>query len=93
MLLAAPVAAFSPVKRVNIEVENTRVGHITDYDKLILEIYTNGSMEPKETLLYATNILQRHLDVFIGMGKLPEEIEEAEEESKEKKVHPINSIL
>jgi len=76
---------FSPVKRVNIEVENTRVGHLTDYDKLILEIYTNGSMDPKETLLYATNILQRHLDVFIGMGKLPEEIEEAEEESKEKK--------
>ncbi|MFH1395306.1 MAG: DNA-directed RNA polymerase subunit alpha [Candidatus Omnitrophota bacterium] len=76
---------FSPVKRVNIEIENTRVGHITDYDKLVLEIFTNGSMEPKETLLYATNILQRHLDVFIGMGKLPEEIEEEEEESKEKK--------
>jgi len=76
---------FSPVKRVNLEVENTRVGHITDYDKLVLEIHTNGSMEPKEALLYATNILQRHLDVFIGMGRLPEEIEEAEEESKEKK--------
>jgi len=76
---------FSPVKRVNLEVENTRVGHLTDYDKLVLEIHTNGSMEPKEALLYATNILQRHLDVFIGMGRLPEEIEEAEEESKEKK--------
>ena len=76
---------FSPVKRVNLEVENTRVGHLTDYDKLILEIFTNGSMEPKEALLYATNIMQRHLDVFIGMGKLPEELEEAEEESKEKK--------
>jgi len=76
---------FSPVKRVNIEVENTRVGHITDYDKLILEIFTNGSMEPKDTLLYAANILQRHLDVFITIGKLPEDIEEEEEESKEKK--------
>ena len=76
---------FSPVKRVNIDVENTRVGHITDYDKLILDIWTNGSMEPKDTLLYAANILQRHLDVFTGIGKLPEEIEEEEEESKEKK--------
>ena len=76
---------FSPVKRVNIDVANTRVGHITDYDKLMLEITTNGSMEPKDTLLYAANILQRHLDAFIGIGKLPEEIEEEEEESKERR--------
>ncbi len=75
---------FSPVQKVNIDVENTRVGHITDYDKLVLEIHTNGSMEPKETLLYASNILQRHLDVFMTIGKLPEEVEEEEEESKEK---------
>ena len=78
-------ALFSPVKRVNIEVANTRVGHITDYDKLILEIFTDGSMEPKETLLYASNILQRHLDVFMSVGKLPEDVEEEEEESKEKR--------
>ncbi|MGB2600074.1 MAG: DNA-directed RNA polymerase subunit alpha [Candidatus Omnitrophota bacterium] len=75
---------FSPVNRVEIQVENTRVGHITDYDKLILDINTNGSMEPKEALLYATNILQRHFDLFMGIGKLPEEIEEEVEESKEK---------
>ena len=67
---------FSPVKRVNLHVENTRVGHITDYDKLVLEVFTNGSMEPKDTILYASNILQRHLDVFTGVGKLPEEMEE-----------------
>ena len=78
-------ALFSPVNRVNIEVENTRVGHITDYDKLILEIFTNGSMDPKDALLYASNILQRHLDVFLGIGKLPEDMEEEEEESKERK--------
>ena len=76
---------FSPVQRVNIAVENTRVGHITDYDKLVVEIFTNGAMEPKDTMLYASNILQRHLDVFLTIGKLPEEIEEEEEESKEKK--------
>ncbi len=75
---------FSPVKRVNMNVENTRVGHITDYDKLILDVFTNGSMEPKEALLYASNVLQRHLDVFVGIGKLTEEIEGKEEESREK---------
>ncbi len=76
---------FSPVKRVNLDVENTRVGHITDYDKLVMEIWTNGSMDPKDTLLYASNILQRHLDLFLTVGKLPEDVEEEEEESKEKR--------
>lgn len=76
---------FSPVKRVNIEVANTRVGHITDYDKLMLDVFTDGSMEPKEAVLYAANVLQRHMDVFLTIGKLPEEMEEEEEESKEKK--------
>jgi DNA-directed RNA polymerase subunit alpha len=76
---------FSPVTRVNFGHENTRVGHITDYDKLALEIFTNGSMEPKDALMYAANILQRHLDVFLTIGKLPEEFEEEEEESKERK--------
>lgn len=73
---------FSPVKKVNFTVQNTRVGQVTDYDKLILEIWTNGGIEPREALLYASNILQRHLDVFVGFGKLPEDIVE-EEVSKE----------
>jgi DNA-directed RNA polymerase subunit alpha len=76
---------FSPVRRVNIAVENTRVGHITDYDKLILEVFTNGSMEPKDTMLYASNILQRHLDVFLSIGKLPDDLEEEEDDTKDRK--------
>ena len=68
---------FTPVKRVNFYVENTRVGQRTDYEKLILEIWTNGSINPKDALLYASNILQRHLDIFVSFGQLPEE--EAEE--------------
>ncbi len=76
---------FSPVKRVNVEVENTRVGHITDYDKLILEVFTNGSMEPKDTVLYAANILQRHLDVFLTIGKLPEDVEEEDGDVRDRK--------
>ena len=75
---------FMPVKKINFYVENTRVGQITDYDKLILEIWTNGAIEPKEALLYASNILQRHLDIFVGFGKLPEEEEVVEETEKDK---------
>lgn len=75
---------FTPVKNVNFYVENTRVGQITDYDKLILEVWTNGAIDPKEALLYASNILQRHLDIFVGFGRLPEE-EEAPEETEEEK--------
>ncbi|OIO36425.1 MAG: DNA-directed RNA polymerase subunit alpha [Candidatus Omnitrophica bacterium CG1_02_46_14] len=64
---------FTPVKRVNFHVEDTRVGQMTDYDKLIIEVWTNGSISPKDAMLYASNILQRHLDVFVNFGKLLEE--------------------
>lgn len=69
---------FTPVTKVNFQVENTRVGQITDYDKLVLEISTNGSISPKDALLYAAHILQKHLDIFVSYGKLPEEEEEEE---------------
>ena len=71
---------FTPIIKVNFQVENTRVGQITDYDKLILEIWTNGSITPKDALLYAAHILQKHLEMFVNYGKLPEE--EAEEEAR-----------
>ena len=69
-------SSFSPVVKVSYFVENTRVGQRTDYDKLIVEVWTNGGIEPKEAMLYAANILQRHLDVFMNLGELPEEYEE-----------------
>ena len=71
---------FTPIKKINYFVENTRVGQRTDYDKLILEIWTNGSINPKDALLYASNILQRHLDIFVSFGQLPEDIAEEEPE-------------
>ena len=71
---------FSPVTKVNFSVEETRVGQITDYDRLILEIWTNKAVAPDEALLYASNILQRHLDIFVNYGELPEEEEEESEE-------------
>jgi len=74
---------FTPIVKVNYFVENTRVGQKTDYDRLILEIWTNGGISPKEAILYAANIMQRHLDVFVSYGQLPEEDEEDEEVSEE----------
>jgi len=77
---------FTPVKKVNFFVENTRVGQRTDYDKLILEVFTNGAISPKDALLYASNILQRHLDIFVSFGQLPEEAEEEELEMTEQEI-------
>jgi len=77
---------FSPVKKVNFFVENTRVGQRTDYDKLVLEIFTNGAISPKDALLYASNILQRHLDIFVSFGQLPEDVEEEEPEMTKEEV-------
>jgi len=71
---------FSPVAKVNFTVENTRVGQMTDYDRLILEIWTRGSMNPKEALLTAAHILQKHLSIFTVFGELP--MGEAEEEEQ-----------
>ncbi len=73
---------YSPVTKVNFTVEDTRVGQMTDYDKLTFEISTNGAMNPEEAMLYASNILQRHLDIFVNYGEIPEEEEEEEEEDK-----------
>lgn len=77
---------FAPVKRVNFHVEDTRVGQMTDYDKLIMEIWTNGSMEPKEALLYASHILQHHLDIFAKLGEVEVEEDEKEETREDKEL-------
>ncbi|MEW5758017.1 MAG: DNA-directed RNA polymerase subunit alpha [Candidatus Omnitrophota bacterium] len=76
---------FSPLKKVNFTVENTRVGQRLDYEKLILEIFTNGAISPKDALLYASNILQRHLEIFVNFGQLPEEEEQGLELTQEER--------
>lgn len=80
---------YSPVSKVNYDVENTRIGQITDYDRLILEIWTNGSIAPKDAFLYAANILQKHVDVLVNFDALPEVYQEpvvAEEDTEKKKL-------
>lgn len=64
---------FTPVKKVAFNVENTRVGKRTDYDKLIVEIFTNASIEPKEALIYAAKVLSKHLELFFTLGDIQEE--------------------
>lgn len=84
---AVPIdAVFTPVKKVNFYVENTRVGQRTDYDKLIFEVWTNGAITPKDALLYASNILQRHLDIFVSFGQLPEDLVEEEPEMTKEEI-------
>jgi len=84
---------FSPVTKINFAVEETRVGQITDYDRLILEIWTNRAVSPEEALLYASNILQRHLDIFVNYGELPEEEDEEEEEQDQEFVELIKKPI
>ena len=71
---------FSPVKKVMFSVEDTRVGQRTDYDKLIIEIWTNGTITPEDALVYSANISQRHMDIFTAFGEFPDEEEEIKEE-------------
>ena len=90
-------SVFSPVCSVNFHVEDTRVGQMTDYDKLILEIKTNGAVSPKDALLYASHIMQKHLEVFTSFGELPLEEEDGEEgtlspEVQEKLRLPVNEL-
>lgn len=82
---------FSPVTRVRYSVENARVGQRTDYDRLILEVWTDGRITPDDALTQASAILQHHLDVFVGYDKNAVEFEEVvdkqdEEKSKLKKL-------
>jgi len=76
---------FSPVTRVRYSVENARVGQRTDYDRLILEVWTDGRITPDEALTQASAILQHHLDVFVGYDKNAVEFEEVVDKQDEEK--------
>lgn len=78
---------YTPVSKVNYTVENTRVGQITDYDKLTLEVWTNGSIKPDEAISLGAKILSEHLNLFIDLSdqaKHTEIMVEKEETKKEK---------
>ncbi len=64
-------AVFSPIRKVTFQVENTRVGQSTDYDRLILDVHTNGSLHPEEAVSQAARVLQDHLQVFVSFHEEP----------------------
>jgi DNA-directed RNA polymerase subunit alpha len=78
---------YTPVSRVNYTVENTRVGQVTDYDRLVLEIWTDGSVTPEEGVSIGAKIMQEHLNLFIELDDNTDNMEimvEKEEDQKEK---------
>ncbi|UCF58207.1 MAG: DNA-directed RNA polymerase subunit alpha [Deltaproteobacteria bacterium] len=77
-------ALFSPVQKVNYVVTNARVGQITDYDKLTLEVWTDGSVLPEDALAFAAKILKEQMTPFINFEEEPEPIEDKEEQEEEK---------
>ena len=77
---------FTPVKKVNYTVEDTRVGQITDYDKLTLEIWTNGTLKPEEAISSAAKILNEHLNLFVSLTDqvMPVSMVQPEDDKKDK---------
>ena len=78
---------YTPVERVNMAVQNTRVGQVTDYDKLTLDVYTNGTLAPDEAVSLAAKVLSEHLSLFIDLSanaKTAEVMVEKEDNEKEK---------
>jgi DNA-directed RNA polymerase subunit alpha len=75
---------FTPVTKVKIASEDTRVGQMTDYDRLILEIWTDGRIKPEDALAHSAKILKDHMPIFINFEEVPEEQVQEVDEEKEK---------
>jgi DNA-directed RNA polymerase subunit alpha len=75
-------AIFSPISKVNFTVTNARVGQITDYDKLTIELWSDGSVKPQDAVAYASKILKDQLNIFINFDEDVEPLEEAEPEEE-----------
>ena len=78
---------YTPVERVNISVENTRVGQVTDFDKLTMDVFTNGTLAPDEAVSLAAKVLSEHLSLFINLSenaKTAEVMVEKENDEREK---------
>jgi DNA-directed RNA polymerase subunit alpha len=89
-------ALYSPVRKVNYAVTNARVGQITDYDKLTLEVWTNGTVNPDDGVAYAAKILKEHLNIFINFEEEDESLvsdyPEPEQEINENLFRPVDEL-
>lgn len=81
---------FSPVVKVNYTVEDTRVGQRTDYDKLVIEIHTDGTISPEEAITFSAKLIRDHLNIFSGIDQ---KIEIAEEEEIDEEILRIRNLL
>ena len=82
-------AIFSPIQKVNYVVSHARVGQITDYDKLVFEVWTDGSVKPEDAIAYSAKILKQQVDVFINFEEVEEEVEPVKEDEK----GDVNKVL
>ena len=82
-------SVHSPVRKVNFAVEAARLGQMTDYDKLTLEVWTNGAVSPQDAIGYAAKLLKDHMSIFINFEEVPEQTEEVSERGLDK----MNEVL
>jgi len=82
-------SVHSPVRKVNFSVEAARLGQMTDYDKLTLEVWTNGAVSPQDAIGYAAKLLKDHMAIFINFEEVPEQTEEISERGLDK----MNEVL
>src|SRR5438094_4411065 len=83
-------SVHSPVRKVNFSVEAARLGQMTDYDKLTIEVWTNGAVSPQDSIGYAAKLLKDHMSIFINFEELPETAEETTERSLDKMGAQLN---
>jgi len=83
-------SVHSPVRKVNFAVEAARLGQMTDYDKLTLEVWTNGAVSPQDAIGYAAKLLKDHMAIFINFEELPEAAEDVSEHGMDKMSEILN---
>lgn len=85
-------AIYTPVERVNMTVENTRVGQVTDYDKLTLDVFTNGTLTPDDAVSLAAKVLNEHLSLFVDLSENAKSVEvmSVQEDNEKEKVMEMN---
>ena len=75
---------FSPVEKITYNIENTRVGQSTDYDSLVMELWTNGGITPEDAVAHAAKIVKDHMQIFINFDEEPEPVQPQVDEKKQK---------
>ena len=83
-------SVHSPVRKVNFNVEAARLGQMTDYDKLTLEVWTNGAISPQDSIGYAAKLLKDHMTIFINFEELPEATEEVSDRGMDRVSDQLN---